>query len=105
TIFNVPLTTTVPTGTLELVMEVLSPDQTVEHNFFLIGSNPDPETGPSYLSAPDCGNPDPLPVDSFLGPIHYVFNVNHRSPARPCPSGRGKSDAVLPADHNNREHR
>ena len=76
TIFNVPLTTTVPTGTLELVMEVLSPDQTVEHNFFLIGSNPDPETGPSYLSAPDCGNPDPLPVDCFLGPMHYVFNVN-----------------------------
>ena len=76
TIFNVPLTTTVPTGTLELVMEVLSPDQTVEHNFFIIGSNPDPETRPSYLSAPDCGNPDPLPVDCFLGPMHYVFNVN-----------------------------
>jgi len=76
TIFNVPLTTTVPAGTLELVMEVVSPDQTVEHNFFIIGSNPDPETGPSYLSAPDCGNPDPLPVDCFLGPMHYVFNVN-----------------------------
>jgi len=76
TIFNVPLTATVPAGTLELVMEVLSPDQTVEHNFFIIGSNPDPETGPSYLSAPDCGNPDPLPVDCFLGPMHYVFNVN-----------------------------
>ena len=76
TMFNVPLTTTVPAGTLELVMEVLSPDQTVEHNFFIIGSNPDPETGPSYLSAPDCGNPDPLPVDCFLGPMHYVFNVN-----------------------------
>jgi hypothetical protein len=76
TVFNVPLTTTVPAGTLELVMEVLSPDQTAEHNFFIIGSNPDPETGPSYLSAPDCGNPDPLPVDCFLGPMHYVFNVN-----------------------------
>jgi hypothetical protein len=45
TVFNLPLTTTVPAGTLELVMEVLSPDQTVEHNFFIIGSNPDPETG------------------------------------------------------------
>jgi hypothetical protein len=76
TIFNVPLIATVPVGTLELVMEVLSPDQTAEHNFFIIGSNPDPETGPSYLSAPDCGNPDPLPVDCFLGPMHYVFNVN-----------------------------
>jgi hypothetical protein len=45
TIFNVPLAATVPAGTLELVMEVLSPDQTAEHNFFIIGSNPDLETG------------------------------------------------------------
>jgi hypothetical protein len=76
TIFNVPLTATVPAGTLELVMEVLSPDQTAEHNFFIIGSNPDLETGLSYLSAPDCGNPVPSPVECFLGPMHYVFNVN-----------------------------
>ena len=77
TIFNVPLTATVPAGTLELVMEVLSPDQTVEHNFFIIGSNPDPETGPSYLSAPDCGNPDPVATRCIGFPdMHYVFNVN-----------------------------
>ena len=76
-IFNLPLTTTVPAGTLELVMEVLSPDQTVEHNFFIIGSNPDPETGPSYLSAPDCGNPDPVATRCIGFPdMHYVFNVN-----------------------------
>ena len=77
TIFNVPLTTTVPAGTLELVMEVLSPDQTVEHNFFIIGSNPDAETGPSYLSAPDCSNPDPVATRCIGFPdMHYVFNVN-----------------------------
>lgn len=77
TIFNVPLTTTVPAGTLELVMEVLSPDQTVEHNFFIIGSNPDPETAPSYLSAPDCGNPEPVATRCIGFPdMHYVFNVN-----------------------------
>jgi hypothetical protein len=77
TVFNLPLTTTVPAGTLELVMEVLSPDQTVEHNFFIIGSNPDPETGPSYLSAPDCGNPDPVATRCIGFPdMHYVFNVN-----------------------------
>jgi hypothetical protein len=77
TIFNVPLTTTVPAGALELVMEVLSPDQTTEHNFFIIGSNPDPETGPSYLSAPDCGNPDPVATRCIGFPdMHYVFNVN-----------------------------
>jgi hypothetical protein len=77
TIFNVPLTATVPAGALELVMEVLSPDQTVEHNFFLIGSNPDPETEPSYLSAPDCGNPDPVATRCIGFPdMHYVFNLN-----------------------------
>ena len=77
TIFKMPLTTTVPAGTLELVMEVMSPDQTVEHNFFIIGSNPDPETGPSYLSAPDCSNPDPVATRCIGFPdMHYVFNVN-----------------------------
>jgi hypothetical protein len=77
TLFNVPLTTTVPAGTLELVMEVLSPDQTAEHNFFIIGSNPEPETGPSYLSAPDCGNPEPVPTRCIGFPeMRYVFNVN-----------------------------
>ena len=77
TIFNVPLTTTVPAGTLELVMEVLSPDQSAEHNFFLIGSNQAPETGPSYSSAPDCGNPDPVPWSEIGFPnIRQVFNIN-----------------------------
>jgi len=77
TIFNLPLTATVPAGTLELVMEVLSPDQTVDHNFFIIGSNPDPESGPSYLSAPDCGNSDPVATRCIGFPdMHYVFNVN-----------------------------
>jgi hypothetical protein len=77
TIFNVPITATVAAGTLELVMEVLSPDQTVAHNFFLIGSNQAPENGPSYTSAPDCGNPDPVPWSKIGFPnIHQVFNVN-----------------------------
>jgi hypothetical protein len=77
TIFNVPITTTVPAGTLELVMEVMSPDQTAKHNFFIIGTNPDPETGTSYLSAPDCGSPDPVPVRCIgFADMHYVFNVN-----------------------------
>jgi hypothetical protein len=77
TLFNVPLTATVPAGAFELVMEVLSPDQTIEHNFFIIGSNPDPETGASYLSAPDCGNPDPAATRCIGFPdMHYVFNIN-----------------------------
>ena len=90
TIFNVPITATVPAGTLELIMEVLSPDQTVEHNFFIIGSNPAAETGPSYISAPDCGNPEPVPTRCIGFPdMHYVFNVNGSCagpPGTPTPS-------------------
>ena len=77
TIFNVPITATVPAGTLELVMEVMAPDTGRNLTFFIIGSNPDPETGPSYLSAPDCGNPDPVATRCIGFPdMHYVFNVH-----------------------------
>jgi len=90
TIFNVPITATVPVGTLELIMEVLSPDQTTDHNFFIIGSNGAPETGPSYLSAPDCDNPEPVATRCIGFPdMHYVFNVNGSCagpPGTPTPS-------------------
>jgi hypothetical protein len=77
TIFNVPITATVPPRTLELVMEVMAPDTGRNLTFFLIGSNQAPETGPSYTSAPDCGNPDPVPWSEIGFPnIRQVFNIN-----------------------------
>jgi hypothetical protein len=83
TIFEVPITATVPPGTLELVMEVTTPDGTAVGNLFFIGSNTDPETGPSYLSAADCGVPDPTPTGDIGFPdMHIVMNVNGS-----CPSG------------------
>lgn len=82
-IFTAPLTATVPAGTLELVMEVMTPDGTVVGNLFFIGSNTDPETGPSYLSAADCGVTDPTPTGDLGFPdMHIVMNVNGS-----CPSG------------------
>ncbi len=51
TIFTQAITATVAAGTLELVMEVMTPDGTADGNLFFVGSNPDPETGLSYLSA------------------------------------------------------
>ena len=82
-IFSVPLTATVPAGALELIMEVLSPDGRPAGNRFFIGSNTDPETGPSYLSAADCGVTDPTPVGTIGFPnMHIVMNVNGS-----CPSG------------------
>src|SRR5947207_2411044 len=83
TIFEVPITATVPAGTLELVMEVMTPDGTAVGNLLFIGSNADPETGPSYLSAVDCGVPDPTPTGDLGFPdMHIVMNVNGS-----CPSG------------------
>ena len=83
TIFNVPITATVPAGTLELVMEVTTPDGTNAGNGFFIGSNAAAETGTSYLSAVDCGLNDPTPVGDIGFPdMHIVFNVNGN-----CPSG------------------
>jgi hypothetical protein len=83
TIFEVPITATVPAGTLELVMEVMTPDGTAVGNLFFIGSNADPETGPSYLSAADCGVVDPTPTGDLGFPdMHIVMNVNGS-----CPSG------------------
>ena len=72
TIFEVPITATVPAGTLELVMEVMTPDGTGVGNLFFIGSNPDPETGPSYLSAADCGSTRSNP-DRRLGLSRYAY--------------------------------
>ena len=86
-IFEVPLIATVPAGTLELVMEVTTPDGTAVGNLFFIGSNPDPETGISYLSAVDCGVPDPTPVGDIGFPnMHIVLNVNGSCPAGGSPT-------------------
>ena len=77
TIFNVPLIVTAPGAALELVMEVTTPDGTVVGNLFFVGSNPDPETGLSYLSAVDCGVPNPTPTGDLGFPnMHIVFDVN-----------------------------
>lgn len=75
--------TTVPAGTLELVMEVNSPDGVANGNVFLIGSNSEGQTGPSYISEPDCGLPDPVDLASIGFPdMHIVFNVDGS-----CPGG------------------
>jgi hypothetical protein len=74
---------TVPAGTLELVMEVSSPDGVDQGNIFLIGSNSEGQTGPSYIQAADCGWPDPVDLASIGFPdMHIVFNVDGS-----CPGG------------------
>jgi len=98
TVLEVPLLASVPAGTSELVMEVNSPDGRPDGNVFFIGSNPDGQTGASYLSAPTCGTTDPTNLADLGFPnMHIVFNVNGSCPvatptptptATPTPSGR-----------------
>ena len=77
TIFSVPLAVTVPAGTFELVMEVFTPNGIAAGNSFSIGSNAAPQTGPSYASAADCGNPAPTNTADLGFPnMHIVFNVH-----------------------------
>ena len=77
TVVQTPLAATVPAGTSELVMELFTPDGAAGGNLFFVGSNADPQTGPSYLSAADCGVATPTDVSAIGFPnMHIVFNVH-----------------------------
>jgi hypothetical protein len=89
TVLEVPLVVTVPAATSELVMEVNSPDGRPDGNLFFIGSNPDGQTGASYISSPDCGSPDPTDLADLGFPnMHIVFNVNGSCSGHPAPTPR-----------------
>jgi hypothetical protein len=76
TIVNLPIAATLPAGA-ELVVEVFAPNGQNPGNLFIIGSNSDPETAPSYVSAPSCGITDPTPTSDVSFPdMHIVMNVN-----------------------------
>jgi HYR domain-containing protein len=76
TILNVPITATAAAGS-ELVVEVFTPDGAAAGNLFFIGSNASPETGPSFLRAPDCGITTPMTTAALGFPdMHIVMNVN-----------------------------
>ena len=76
TVLNIPITADVPAGS-ELVVEIFTPDGTATGNLFFIGSNTAAETGPSYLSAPDCGITTPTTTAAIGFPdMHIVMNVN-----------------------------
>ena len=102
---NVPLIAIVPAGASQLVMEVFTPDggaagksrnrTTGENspngaasgNLLFIGSNADPETGPSYLSAANCGIPTPTTTAGIGFPnMHIVVNVNGSCDSGPTPT-------------------
>jgi subtilisin family serine protease len=102
TVLSANLTATVPAGTLELVMEVHSPDGVPDGNRFFIGSNASGETGPSYISAVACGIPDPTPFATIGFPdVHVVFNVNGSCPGgtptpTPTPTATSTASPTVP---------
>jgi subtilisin-like proprotein convertase family protein len=72
---TVPITATAPAGST-LVVEVASPDGTTEGYAFYIGSNDQPQTAPSYLSADACGVTTPTDLADLNFPnMHIVINV------------------------------
>ncbi|MCO5195387.1 MAG: immune inhibitor A [Anaerolineae bacterium] len=75
TLWTASVTGTAPAGSV-LVVEIFTPDGQTTGNSFFIGSNPDGQTGPSYLAAAACGVPEPLPTGDLGFPgMHIVMNV------------------------------
>jgi hypothetical protein len=74
-ILSIPISAQVPAGSI-MVVEFLTPRGYGYNNSLFVGSNPENQTGPTYLSAPDCGYPDPTPTESIGFPdMHLVMNV------------------------------
>ena len=87
TVVGVPLPVTLPAGVSELVMELFTPNGEAAGNLFFVGSNADPQTGPSYLSAADCGVTTPTDTATLGFPnMHIVFNVQGGCPDLPTPT-------------------
>ncbi len=67
---------TVP-GNSILVVELNTPDGQVSGNLFFIGSNTAAETGPSYISAADCGVAAPTTMASLGFPgVRIILNAS-----------------------------
>ena len=86
TVLTVPLAASVPAGTTEMVLEVFTPDGAASSNSFFIGSNNLGQSGPSYLSAADCGITTPTPTSAIGFPdMHIVLNASGDAVGGPPP--------------------
>ncbi|MBL0130503.1 MAG: HYR domain-containing protein [Chitinophagaceae bacterium] len=78
-VFNAVLTTppTVAVNSI-LILELFTPDgRAPANNRFFIGSNASAQTGPSYISAADCGFPNPTNLATIGFPnMHIILNAN-----------------------------
>ncbi|TDD73096.1 hypothetical protein E1262_01005 [Jiangella aurantiaca] len=75
TLVSVPVSTRVPAGAT-LVLEVATPDL-LNVGAVVPGANSAGQTGPSYISADDCGAPNPVTMESLGFPdAHLVMAVD-----------------------------
>lgn len=81
TILTVPIFATVPAGSV-LVVEFFTPDGEIDGNLLFVGSNPDGQTAPTYLAAPDCGIGEPTDTAAIGFPgMMLVMNVTGNATA------------------------
>jgi hypothetical protein len=75
TIINMPVEGVIPAGSM-LVVDFFTPNGQLAGNSLFVGSNSAPETAPTYLSAVDCGVPEPTTTADIGFPdMHLVMNV------------------------------
>jgi hypothetical protein len=94
TVLNIPVTGAAPAGA-DLVVEIFTPDGQTLGNSFFIGSNPNGQTGPTYLAAAACGVAEPTDTGAIGFPtMHMVLMVNGKVAGGPSPSPEGKTYEV-----------
>ena len=75
TLFDMPVTGTVATGS-DLVVEVFTPNGQTDGHVFFIGSNAAGQTDASYIAAAACGFPEPVTTATIGFPdMHTVMSV------------------------------
>lgn len=93
---DIPVTATPQPATTEIVVEIFTPDGIAVNNRFFIGSNNLGESKTSYISAADCGAPNPIPVAAAGGPnMHTLIALVG---AGPTAAGVSVSGRVLTDD-------
>ena len=70
-----PIFASIPVGSA-LVVEIFTPDGQAANNTLFIGSNPNGQTGSTYIAAADCGIPEPTDMANIGFPtVHTIIDV------------------------------
>lgn len=102
-LIEVEFATPIPAGVF-LVVEIFAPRGPVGTSTrFLMGTNQQPESSPSYLSANDCQLPEPVPIPALVPPgsaVRVVMEACLSSGACPCAAPAALACALTPGSTN-----